>query len=74
MVSKTQAITELETLAAAENIDLPFPPAIIAHMEDHGHIIDLLTGQLIENGAAHRVYPTTAAEAELYVATLTGGL
>ena len=43
-------------------------------MEDHGHIINLVTGQLIENGAAQRIYPTTAAQAEHYVATLTGGL
>lgn len=69
-----QRIAELTALAAQEGITLPFPPALIVHMEDHGHTIDLVTGQLIENGAAHRIYPTTAAEAELYIATLNGGL
>lgn len=69
-----QRIAELQAHAAESGIPLPFPPDIIAFMEDHDHCIDLATGQLIENGASHRIYPTTAAEAELFVAALTGGL
>lgn len=67
-------IADLEALAVAEGIALPFPPALIAALEDHGHLIDLVTGRFIQNGANHRVYPTTVGEAELFVATLTGGL
>lgn len=67
-------IADLEALAAAENITLPFPAIIIAAMEAHDHIIDLATGQLIQNGANQRIYPTTVAEAELFIAGLTGGL
>lgn len=67
-------IADLTALATAENITLPFPAELIVAMEAHGHIIDLVTGQLIQNGANQRIYPTTIAEAELYVAGLNGGL
>jgi hypothetical protein len=70
----TTRIRELIAQAIEDNITLSYPPEIIVHMEDHGHLIDLVTGQLIEHGAAHCIYPTTAAEAELYVATLNGNL
>ena len=66
-------VADLEALAAAEGITLPFPAEIIAAMEAHGHLIDLATGHLIGHGADQRVWPTTVLEAELFVETLTGG-
>lgn len=70
----TQRIIELEELAASEGITLPWPAAVIAEFEDSGHIIDLRTDLVIEHGAQQRIIPTTVAEAELYVATILGGI
>lgn len=75
------AIADLQALAAAEGIPLPFPAEVIAAIEAHGHLIDLTTGRLIdlttgrliEHGADQRVWPTTVLEAELFVETLIGG-
>lgn len=37
-------IAELEALAAAEGIELPYPAAMIAHIEDTGAVVDFVTG------------------------------
>jgi hypothetical protein len=38
-------ITELEELAASEGIMLPMPPRMILWFEDHGCVVDLVTGK-----------------------------
>lgn len=40
-------IAELEALAAAEGIFLPYPPAVIARLEDAGAVVDLVTGAIL---------------------------
>ena len=40
-------IAELEALAAAEGIDLPYPAAMIARIEDTGAVVNLVTGAIL---------------------------
>lgn len=40
-------IEELQALAAAEGIELPYPPKIIVALEDAGNVVDLITGDIL---------------------------
>lgn len=42
---------ELEELAEAEGIELPRSAEEIIALEQEGHVVDLLNGSIIENGA-----------------------
>lgn len=42
-------VEELEAWAAAEGIDLPIPAADIIALEDEGLVVDLETGQILED-------------------------
>ena len=45
----TDRISELEQFAALEGIQLPMPAIEIVQLEDQGFVIDLETGQLLED-------------------------
>ncbi len=40
-------IIELEAFATAEGITLPYPPEVIARLEDTGAVVDLVTGAIL---------------------------
>jgi hypothetical protein len=40
-------IEELQAFAVAEGIELPYPPEIIAAMEDAGNVVDFITGDIL---------------------------
>lgn len=61
---------ELLALAIAEGIDLPMPVEEIIAWEDAGHVIDLLTGDILLNSADVRIEPTVVGEAWSIVDTL----
>ncbi|MEZ4707582.1 MAG: hypothetical protein R3A44_10265 [Caldilineaceae bacterium] len=42
-------ISELEQFARAEGLDLPIPALEIVRLEDQGFVIDLRTGQILED-------------------------
>lgn len=42
-------IEELEAFAHAEGLDLPMPAIEIVRLEDQGFVIDLHTGQILED-------------------------
>lgn len=44
-----QRIEELEAFARAEGFTLPIPAAEIVALEDQGFVIDLHTGQILED-------------------------
>jgi hypothetical protein len=44
-------VAELVNFAHEEGIDLPMAPEVIATLEGQGHVVDLLTGDVIVNGA-----------------------
>lgn len=44
-------IADLVSTANEEGIDLPMAPELIAALEQQGHVVDLLTGDVIVNGA-----------------------
>lgn len=46
-----ERIAELKEQAAEDGITLPMSPEKIAALEDQGHVVDLITGQVIEGGA-----------------------
>lgn len=48
-------IAELVNQAAEDGFDLPFAPEVIAALEEQGHVVDLLTGDVIVGGADERV-------------------
>lgn len=48
---RTKSINELHELAEEENLDLPMPAEDIADLEAAGHVVDLVTGEVILNGA-----------------------
>lgn len=54
-MSVEQRIADLLELAAQEGLVLPLPPEEIANHEVAGHIVDLVTGELITNGAEQRI-------------------
>lgn len=62
-IANTQQIAELEALAADEGITLPWPAAVIAALENQGHVVDLRTGLLLPRGAEQRVHLTMLGEA-----------
>jgi hypothetical protein len=61
--NKRDRIIELVEFAAREGIELPMPPEDIAEIEAGGGIVDLVTGEVFEDGASWRVQPTIVAEA-----------
>lgn len=63
MTTKAQRIAALQTLATEEGIALPWPAAVIAALEEHGHIVDLATGLVIQHGAEQKVSLTVIGEA-----------
>lgn len=62
-MSIEQRIYELEQLAAEEGFTLPWPAAAIAAVEVKGHVVDLHTGMVVQNGAEQRVSLTVVGEA-----------
>lgn len=46
-----ERIAELEDQAAEDGITLPMSPEKIVALEDQGHVVDLITGQVIKGGA-----------------------
>lgn len=54
-MSIEQRITDLLELAAQEGLVLPLPAEEIARQELAGHIVDLVTGEVITNGAEQRI-------------------
>ena len=56
-------INELNELAAAEGIKLPWPAAVIVALEDQGHVVDLVTGLVIQQGSTDRISLTPTGEA-----------
>lgn len=67
-----QKIAELQQLADEEGITLPWPAAVIAAMEAQGHVVDLTTGLVIQNGSEQRIALTVIGEATA-VAMKRGG-
>lgn len=62
--SKTDVrINELNELAITEGIKLPWPAAVIMAMEDEGHVVDLVTGLVIQQGSTERISLTPLGEA-----------
>jgi hypothetical protein len=55
-------ITELRTLAESEGLTLPYSPELIIAMEDAGHVINLVTGDIVL-GEADRPYEWQWTEA-----------
>lgn len=60
-------IAELEALAAEEGLRLPYPPDVIARLEDSGAVVDLVTGAVIVAGAEVRYGLTAPATANAVV-------
>jgi hypothetical protein len=58
-------IAELQALALAENITLPYPVDYILFLEDSGRIVDLATGEVIYAGVV--ATPTASAQAVAYL-------
>jgi len=58
---------ELMALALAEGIDLPMPAEEIIAWEDAGHVIDLVTGEILLNADSVRIEPTIIGEATAIV-------
>lgn len=57
-------VAELEQLASAEGFTLPMTAEQIIAIEDAGHTVDLLTGEVIANGADVGAWPVVATESE----------
>lgn len=68
-----QKIRELEQLAAAEGLTLPYPPEMIVRLEETGAVVDLRTGEITPGAASHRYGLTVLGEAVAVVAK-AGGL
>lgn len=62
-----QKIRELVELAEAEGLTLPYPPDVIARLEESGATVDLVTGAITPGGADQRYRLTVIGEAELIV-------
>lgn len=65
-------ITELNELAAAEGITLPWPAAVIVSLEDQGHVVDLATGMVRQHGSEERISLTAWGEAVAVAAKAWG--
>lgn len=63
MTTQAQRIAALQALATEEGIALPWPAAVIAALEEQGHIVDLVNGLVIQNGAEQRVSLTVIGDA-----------
>ena len=60
-------ILELLELASAEGIVLPMSPEEIIQLEDEGHVVDLINGEIIINGASDWFELTPAGEALVHI-------
>lgn len=67
MTGKEQRIADLEELATEEGITLPWPASVIAALEEQGHVVDLVTGLVVQGGAEQRVSLTVVGEATAIV-------
>ena len=56
-------VADLVELAELEGITLPFPPDMIARLEETGAVVNFSTGEIIVNGAEQRYSLTTYGEA-----------
>jgi hypothetical protein len=63
-------IQELQDLAAAEGISLPYPAEVIVGLEDKGHYVDLATGMVGDSG--ERIELTVIGEASVIVDNAQG--
>ena len=45
----TDRVSELEQFARAEGLELPMPALEIVQLEDQGFVVDLHTGQILED-------------------------
>ncbi|HMR01782.1 MAG TPA: hypothetical protein PKA43_00260 [Candidatus Competibacter phosphatis] len=63
MTNREQRIADIERLAAEEGITLPWPAAVIASLEEQGHVVDLTTGLVVQGAAEQRVSLTVLGEA-----------
>jgi hypothetical protein len=59
-MTTNRRIAELNDLAAQEGLVLPLPVEVIVVYELAGHVVDLVTGDVVWNGAAQRVTPSPA--------------
>lgn len=57
-------IAELEELAEQEGLPLPMPAGVIALHECAGHVVDLVTGDVILGGADRRTWPALGVAAQ----------
>jgi hypothetical protein len=48
-------IAELVNQANEDGFDLPMAPEVIAALEEQGHVVDLITGDVIVGGADERI-------------------
>ncbi len=60
-------ILELLELAAEQGFVLRMSPEEIIQLEDDGHIVDLVNGEIIIDGAQHRFELSAAGEALVHV-------
>lgn len=67
MTTTDKRVADLVELAAVEGLTLPYPPEVIARLEDSGAVVDLLTGAIIVNGADVRYSLTLLGEANAVV-------
>ncbi len=60
-------ILELLELAAEQSFVLPMEPEDIIALEDNGHVVDLVNGEIIIDGASNRFELSLAGEALIHV-------
>jgi hypothetical protein len=60
-------ILELLELAAVQGFILPMPPERIIELEDDGHVVDLVNGEIIIDGASDWFELTVAGEAIVHI-------
>jgi hypothetical protein len=58
-----QSIDELYEFAATEGVPLPYAADFIAWVEQNGGMVDLITGDIIRDGASWCVEATIVGEA-----------
>lgn len=63
MTTHDKRVADLVALAITEGLTLPYPPEVIARLEDSGAVVDLVTGAVIVNGAETRYSLTVLGEA-----------